>query len=84
MVSSSLETSFQVVNRFRPDLNIKSKTINTGLEVFMSSLIVILLSLVLVSCSSFQGRNSGNHESLGYQHGKQMDEKSLRASFLAR
>ena len=75
---------FKSSTRFRPDLNIKSKTINSGMEGFMSSLLVIFVSLVLVSCSSLQNTIKGENKSPGYQYGRQMDERSLRASFMER
>ena len=51
----------------------------------MSSLLVVCLCLsILVSCSSIQKFSPENQQLQGYQHGKQLDEKSLRDSFFQR
>jgi len=48
----------------------------------MSSLLVILVSLISISCSSLRNANSDESKSPGYQYGRQMDERSMRAGFL--
>jgi uncharacterized protein YceK len=50
----------------------------------MSSLLVIVVSLMFVSCSSFQSSDTEQAKSPGYQYGRQMDERSLRAGFMER
>jgi len=50
----------------------------------MSSLLVILVSLMSISCSSLENANSGDSKSPGYQYGRQMDERSMRAGFMGR
>jgi hypothetical protein len=54
------------------------------MEVFMSSLLVILFSLISISCSSLQNDNTADYKSPGYQYGRQMDERSMRAGFIER
>ena len=50
----------------------------------MSSLLVIVVSFIFVSCSSFQSSDSKEAKSPGHQFGRQMDERSLRAGFMER
>jgi hypothetical protein len=85
MGSSSLKTSFQAVNTIeRSGLNIKSKTINSGMEVFMSYLLVLLFSMLLLSCSTTSKLSEVEVKSPGYQYGRQMDERFLRTERLDR
>lgn len=48
----------------------------------MANLSLILISLIFLSCSSKENWRSGADESSGYQHGRQLDERSLKAGFL--
>lgn len=50
----------------------------------MSSLLVIVVSSIFVSCSSFQNSHTKESKSLGHQYNRQMDERSLRAGFMER
>ena len=50
----------------------------------MSNLLFLIIATILMSCSSFEGSRSGENLSPGYQYGRQMDEKSLRAGFMER
>jgi hypothetical protein len=50
----------------------------------MSSLLVLVVSFIVVSCSSFQNTHTSEAKSQGYQHGRQMDERSLKSGFLER
>lgn len=54
------------------------------MEVFVSNLMVLVLATILMSCSSMEGSRSGDKSSPGYQFGRQMDERSLRAGFMER
>ncbi len=50
----------------------------------MSNLLVLIIATILVSCASLEGRQQGEQSSPGYQFGRQMDERSLKASFMER
>lgn len=50
----------------------------------MSNLLVLIIATFLMSCSSLQDSRSGEKSSPGYQYGRQMDERSLRAGFMER
>jgi hypothetical protein len=50
----------------------------------MSNLLVLVFASVLMSCSSFQGRELGEISSPGYQYGRQLDERTLRSGFMER
>jgi hypothetical protein len=55
-----------------------------GMEVFVSNLLVLVIAAILMSCASLEDRRSGDKSSPGYQFGRQMDERSLRAGFMER
>ena len=50
----------------------------------MSNFLVLVFATILMSCSSLEGRREGEVSSPGYQFGRQMDEKSMRAGFMER
>lgn len=50
----------------------------------MSNLLVLVFATVLMSCSSLEGRRLGDVSSPGYQYGRQMDERTMRAGFMER
>lgn len=75
---------FKSSTRFRPDLNIKSKTIDKAWRYFVSNLLVLVISMIMISCSSLEGSRSGEKSSPGYQFGRQMDERTLKAGFMER
>ncbi len=54
------------------------------MEVFVSNLLVLVIAAILMSCASLEDRRSGDKSSPGYQFGRQMDERSLRAGFMER
>ena len=75
---------FKSSTRFRPDLNLKSKTIESGMEVFVSNLLVLIVATFFISCSSIRNKTPVELHSPGYQHSRQMDERSLKAGFIER
>lgn len=50
----------------------------------MSNLLVLVFAIILMSCASLEGRHIGENSSLGYQHSRQMDERSMKVGFMER
>lgn len=50
----------------------------------MYKLLVLVVATILMSCSLMDVNKSKHATSPGYQFGRQMDEKSLRAGFVER
>ena len=84
MGSSSLITSFQVVITVSTRFECKEQDHKFDMGGFMSNLLVLIFASILMSCSSFQGRELGEISSPGYQYGRQMDERALRSGFMER
>jgi hypothetical protein len=50
----------------------------------MSNVLILLTVTILMSCASLEESRSGDKSSPGYQFGRQMDQRSLRAGFMER
>jgi hypothetical protein len=50
----------------------------------MINLLILILVVIFMSCSTFDKKMMENIESPGYQYGRQMDERSLRTGFMER
>jgi hypothetical protein len=50
----------------------------------MSHFLVLVTTLFLMSFATFVDKSKSEHSSPGYQYGRQMDEKSMRAGFMER
>jgi hypothetical protein len=53
-------------------------------EVSMFRTIILGIALVLGACAAIERPQLSGIESPGYQYGKQMDERSLKAGFIQR
>lgn len=50
----------------------------------MSHFLILVITLILMSCTTFVDKSESEYQSPGYQYGRQMDDKSMRAGFMER
>lgn len=50
----------------------------------MYSLFTILFSLICISCTSLKNVNSKDYKPIDYKYSRQMDERSMKTSFMER